>query len=187
MAIGDKEAARAALLRAWLNPDMDDTVEAAAVNEFGSALSEADYRRRLWMLIYAQESNAAVSHARRMGSGYANIAKVAQALLRGTAGADKQYAGLSSANRNIPALRYALARYYRRTDKFAKARSILAAAPTTAADMGDPEAWWTERRIIARRSVGPNHRDNWVTAYQIAARHGLTTGDAAVEAEFLSG
>lgn len=187
MAMGDKDGARQALMRAWLNPDMDDTVEAAAVNEFGSALSEADYRRRLWMLIYAQESNAAVSHARRMGSGYAAIAKVAQALLRGTAGADRQYAGLSATNRNIPALRYALARYYRRTDKFAKARSILAAAPSNAADMGDPEAWWTERRIIARRSVGPAHRDNWVTAYQIAAQHGLTKGDAAVEAEFLSG
>ncbi|MBL8790093.1 MAG: transglycosylase SLT domain-containing protein [Rhizobiales bacterium] len=187
MALGDSAAARQALMRAWLNPEMDDVVESAAIQEFGNALSEADYRRRLWILIYAQESNAAMSHARRMGAGYANIAKVAQALLRGTPGADKQYAGLSSANRNIPALRYALARYYRRTDKFAKARSILAAAPSTAADMGDPEAWWTERRIIARRSVGPNHRDSWITAYQIAAQHGLSKGDSAVEAEFLSG
>ncbi|MBK8771621.1 MAG: lytic transglycosylase domain-containing protein [Rhizobiales bacterium] len=186
-AAGDQQTARGALMRAWVNPDMDDAVEAAAIREFGSALSEADYRRRLWQLIYAQNSAAAVSHAKRMGSGYVNIAKVAQGLLRGTGGADKQYAALSSGNRSIPALRYALARYYRRMEKFGKARAILAAAPTTAADMGDPEAWWTERRILARRSVGPTHRDTWTTGYQIAAQHGLTSGDAAVEAEFLSG
>ena len=166
---------------------MDDTVEAAAVQEFGSALSEARLSPPL------VDADLCAGFERRCqpcpahGPGYANIAKVAQALLRGTAGADKQYAGLSSSNRNIPALRYALARYYRRTDKFSKARSVLAAAPATAADMGDPEAWWTERRIIARRSVGPNHRDSWVTAYQIAAQNGLSSGDAAVEAEFLAG
>lgn len=184
---GDQQTARQALMRAWLNPEMDDDVEAAVIRDFGSSLSEADYRRRLWQLIYAQNAGAAVSHAKRMGTGYVNIAKVAQALLKGTAGADKQYSGLSSGNRSIPALRYALARYYRRQEKFGKARAILAAAPTTAADMGDPEAWWTERRIIARRSIGPNHRDVWPTGYQIAAQHGLAKGDAAVEAEFLAG
>lgn len=186
-AAGDEQTARAALMRAWLNPEMDDSVEAIAIQEFGRALSEADYRRRLWQLIYAQNSNAAVSHAKRMGSGYVNIAKVAQALLRSTSGAEKQYAALSAANRNIPALRYALARHYRKQEKFGKARAILAAAPKSAADMGDPEAWWTERRILARRSVGPNHRDTWTTGYQIAAQNGLASGDEAVEAEFLSG
>jgi soluble lytic murein transglycosylase len=94
---------------------------------------------------------------------------------------------LSQSQRNIPALRYALARNYRKQEKFGKARAILAAAPRTAADMGDPEAWWTERRIMARRSVGPNHQDTWATAYQIAGNHGLTEGSSAVEAEFLSG
>lgn len=186
-AAGDEQTARAALMRAWLNPEMDDSVEAIAIQEFGRALSEADYRRRLWQLIYAQNSNAAVSHAKRMGSGYVNIAKVAQALLRSTSGAEKQYAALSAANRNIPALRYALARHYRKQEKFGKARAVLAAAPKSAADMGDPEAWWTERRILARRSVGPNHRDTWTTGYQIAAQNGLASGDEAVEAEFLSG
>ncbi len=186
-AAGDSEAGRSALMRAWLNPDMDASVEAASASEFRSVLTEADHRRRLWQLIYAQDSNAAVRQAKRMGSGYVNIAKVAQALLRSTGAAEKQYAALSAGNRDIPALRYALARHYRKQEKFAKARAILAAAPKSAADLGDPEAWWTERRIIARRSIGPNHRDTWTTGYQIAAQNGLAGGDAAVEAEFLSG
>lgn len=186
-AAGDAETGHAALVRAWNNPTMDAEVEKSAASEFSRVLTEADHRRRLWQLIYAQESNAAIRHAKRLGAGYVNIAKVAQALIRSSAGAEKQYAALSAGNRDIPALRYALARHYRKQDKFSKARAILAAAPKSAADMGDPEAWWTERRIIARRSIGPNHRDTWTTGYQIAAQHGLSGGDAAVEAEFLSG
>lgn len=186
-AAGDSETGHAALVSAWDNAAMDADVEKIAASEFASVLTEADHRRRLWQLIYAQESNAALRHARRLGTGYVNIAKVAQALLRSTAGSEKQFASLSAANRAIPALRYALARHYRRQEKFGKARAILVAAPKSAAEMGDPEAWWTERRIIARRSVGPNHRDTWTTGYQIAAQHGLSGGDAAVEAEFLAG
>lgn len=186
-AAGNGEAGRAALMRAWLNPEMDEAVERAATTEFSSILSEADHRRRLWQLIYAQESNAAVRQAKRLGSGYVSIAKVAQALLKSGGGAEKQYAALSAGNRDIPALRYALARHYRKQEKFGKARAILAAAPATAADMGDPEAWWIERRIIARRSVGPNHRDTWKTGYQIAANHGIASGEGAIEAEFLAG
>ena len=186
-AAGDAETGHAALVRAWNNPTMDAEVEKSAASEFARVLTEADHRRRLWQLIYAQESNAAVRHAKRLGAGYVNIAKVAQALLRSTAGAEKQYAALSAGNRDIPALRYALARHYRKQEKFSKARAILAAAPKSAADMGDPEAWWTERRIIARRSVGPNHRDTWTLGYQIAAQNGLSSGDEAVEAQFLAG
>ncbi len=184
---GDSEAGRKALMRAWLNPDMDGVVEAATLAEFSTVITEADMRRRLWQLIYAQQADAAVRHAKRLGPGYVSIAKVAQALLRGTSGADKQHAALSSANRNIPALRYALARHYRRLEKFDKARTVLVAAPGTDAEMGDPEAWWVERRIIARRSIGPQHKSHWKSAYQIAARHGMTAGDSAVEAEFLAG
>ncbi len=41
-AAGDEQTARAALMRAWLNPEMDDAVESVAIQEFGRALSEAD-------------------------------------------------------------------------------------------------------------------------------------------------
>jgi soluble lytic murein transglycosylase len=182
---GNSEAGRTALLKAWYNPEMDGAVEKAAGSEFGKVLTDSDRRGRLWRLIYAQESNAAVRYGQRINHG--QVAKVAQALLRGTAGAEKHYNALSSNQRSIPALRYALARHYRKLEKFSKARAILAAAPKTAAEMGSPEAWWQERRIMARRSIGPNHRETWTTAYSIAANHGLSDGTDGVEAEFLSG
>ena len=185
--VGRDDEGRAALRRAWAVTDMGGDVEKSIASEFSNVLSSADHKHRLSRLIYAQESSAAIRHAKRLGVDQVRLAQVAQALLRGTGGAEKSYNALSSALRNDPALRYALARLYRKQEKFSKARSILLNAPTTAAAMVDASAWWDERRIIARRSVGPNHRDTVKAAYQIASRHGLSDPVDAVDAEFLAG
>ena len=63
----------------------------------------------------------------------------------------------------------------------------MLAAPSTAAELGDAGAWYDERRIIARRSIGPYNKDTWKAAYQVASRHGITSGEDLVDAEFLSG
>jgi len=186
-ASGDAKAGKAALRGAWLDASISGSIESTIISEFKPELSESDYRSRLWRLIYAQEADPASRFAKVMGSKYSRLAQTAIALLKGSDGAEKKYAALSSSDRSIPALRYALARYYRRDQKFAKARSVLLDAPATASEMGDPVAWWTERRIIARRSIGPNQKSNWQAAYKIASRHGLTSGSDAIEAEFVAG
>jgi len=84
-------------------------------------------------------------------------------------------------------MKYALARFHRKKADYAKARAILASVPGDANAMGDPEAWWTERRILARLSVGKNSRDATQTGYQIAKSHGLSKGEKAAEGEFLAG
>lgn len=184
---GQEKEGRAALRRAWSTTAMDADVEKRIASEFSGKLTAADHKHRLSQLILAQESNAALRQAKRLGSDQMRMAQVAQMLLRGTVGAEKKYAALPASLRNEPALRYALARFYRRQEKFAKARGILLNAPDTAAGMIDPSAWWQERRIIARRSIGPSHRNTLKEGYKIASSHGLSEGDDYVDAEFLSG
>ena len=182
----DKEA-RTALRRAWFTPDMDSEVEQRIASEFKSVLTASDHKNRLSRLILAQQSTAAIRQAKRLGSDQVRMAEAAQMLLRGTSGAEKKYAALPASLRNEAPMRYALARLYRRQEKYGKARSILLDTPDNAAGMIDPSAWWQERRIIARRSIGPNHRDTWKAGYQVASRHGLSGGDDYVDAEFLAG
>ena len=170
--------------RAWSNPDMDAALEKSTLAEFGRLISGEDQRERVWQLIYAQESGAAIRNAKRISSDMTRAATVAQALLKGAGGAEKQYGALPASLRNEGALRYALARLYRKQEKFAKARAVLAGIGP---DVGDAEAWWEERRIIARRSVGVSHRDSAATAYRIAANHGIASGQSAIEGEFLAG
>lgn len=185
--IGQTDAGKAQLRRAWMKVDMEADVEKKIASEFGSQLTSSDHKARLGRLIYGQQSAAAARHAKRLGADQQKVAQVAQVLLRGTGGAEKAYNNLPSSLRNELPLRYALARLYRKQEKFGKARSILLNAPATTAELGDPSAWFDERRIIARRSIGPYNKDTWKQAYQIASRHGITSGDDLPDAEFLAG
>lgn len=187
LAMGDKAAARKLVQNVWSDATIDLTLEKAVAEEFGTLLSAADHRNRLWRLIYAQETGAAIRIAKRLGGNYEPAAKAAQALIRGTAGAERLYGKLPSAMREELAIKYALARYYRKYEKFSKARDLLATIPGDPASMLDPEAWWVERRIVARRSIGVNHRDSVKTAYKIARSHGISSGPSGVEGEFLAG
>lgn len=184
---GDQKEAQQLVRQVWADADLSAEMEQPIIAEFGGMLTTDDMKRRMWRMVFAQSSNGAIRNAKRLGSDHQQAAKVAQALLRGTAGADKQYAKLPSAMREAMAMKFALARYHRKQERYAKARAILVSIPSTAAAMGDPEAWWTERRIIARRSVGPNHQDSARDAYKIAAGHGMADGAGAVEGEFLAG
>ncbi len=186
-ATGDSAQGRKWLMSAWLDADTSADTEAQLLQEFGNQISTGDYRKRLWRLIYAQESTDAVRVGKKLGGDYQRAASVAQMLHQGTSGADDKYAGLSGAMRNELAMKFALARFYRRQEKFDKARSILVSVPADPAISGDAEAWWGERRIIIRRSVGVNHSKVWNTAYQMSRDHGVVSGDSAIEAEFLAG
>jgi soluble lytic murein transglycosylase len=184
---GNEAEARSWVKKAWLTPSVDAALENAVIAEFGIFLGTDDHRRRTWRLIYDQQSNAAIRNAKRAGGDVSHAAKAAQLLLRGHAAGDKQYRGLPSAMREQPAMKYALVRYYRKLERFSKARAIVATIPSDPAVVGDANAWWVERRIIARRSVGISHKDTVKTAYAIARAHGFEEGPNAVEGEFLAG
>ena len=61
-------------------------------------------------------------------------------------------------------------------ESYSKAAQSSPSVPGDAATMGDAEAWWVERRIVARHSIGKSHRDTAKAAYQIARAHGFKQG-----------
>jgi soluble lytic murein transglycosylase len=188
LATGNQDGARAELRKVWADPEISAELEKSIASEFGKLLTADDHKRRMWRLVYAQETNAAIRQARRLPSEYQKAAAVAQKLIRGERGADKQYAALPSDMRQALGMRYALARYYRKNESWAKARAILTEVPGEASKMGDAEAWWIERRIIARRSIGIEDKASArKAAYQISRDHGFSKGEEAEEGEFLAG
>jgi soluble lytic murein transglycosylase len=186
-ATGDAANAKTWLAKVWNCPAVATELEPKILSEFGSQLTAADHRNRVRCMIYAQEGSAALRNAKRVGGDYVAAATVAQLLLRGTTGADARYAALPGAMRNDLSLKFALARFYRRQEKFDKARAVLSSVQNNPAANRDAKSWWGERRIIIRRSVGPNHGAVWNAAYQMAANHGDLEIDDMVEAEFLAG
>jgi len=187
IATGDRKAALPHIRNAYYNPEIPTELEQQIVTEFGTMLSADDHRNRVWRLIYARESDRAAQTAKRLPSELQRAAAVAQELLRLKPGADGRYAKLPKSLREQPAMMYALVRFHRSNKDYDKARAILLSVPGDAGLMGDAEAWWIERRVVARHSVGKSHRDAVRMGYQIARSHGLGRGEKAAEAEFLAG
>ena len=187
LASGDREAARSIVSRTWTKVMFDQATESRAASEFGSLLSASDRHNRVWLMIYKQETNAAIRNAKSLSADYQAAARAAQALIRGTAGAEKAYNTLPSAMRQQLALQYALARHYRRTDRETKASQILLKIPSAHAEIGDAEAWWVERRLVARMLLKHGKLSSAKTAYQLARAHGFSKGEYLVEGEFLAG
>lgn len=187
IAQGDTAGARAQVQQVWFDPELDAKLESQTIGEFGKFLTTDDYKTRMWRQIYAQETNAAIRTAKKLGGDYQKAAAAAQKLLRGDGGAEKTYSALPPAMRESLGMKYALVRFYRKNEAYAKARAVLVTIPGNPGRMGDPEAWWTERRIVARHSVGINHRDAAKAGYQIARAHGFSSGENAIEGEFLAG
>jgi soluble lytic murein transglycosylase len=187
LANGNAAMARNLVQAVWNDADVPADEEKMIVAEFGSLLNGDDYKRRMWRMVYAQAGNGAVRSSKRLGSDYQAAAKVAQQLLRGVNGADGQYQRLPGAIREQLGMKYALVNFYRKREQYAKARAILLSVPGNLAAMGDGDAWWVERRIVARHSVGVMHRESEKAAYAIARAHGFASGPNAVEGEFLAG
>lgn len=184
---GNMDQARLLVQQVWSDTDVDAELEGKVVGEFGSLISQQDQQRRVWRLILAQSPNAALRNAKRAGGSFVQAAKVAQALLGGQSAGERQYQALPAALREQAAMKYAMARFYRKREAWSKARAILLTVPGSQSGMVDAEAMWEERRIIARRSIGPGKQNSASAAYTIAANHGFTDGPVAVEGEFLAG
>ncbi|QIG51093.1 transglycosylase SLT domain-containing protein [Nordella sp. HKS 07] len=187
LATGNSDAARRTLRRVWLNETLDAAMEKQITSEFGSLITSDDRRGRMWRLVYKQETNAAIRVSKSLSGDYQSAAKVAQALIRGTAGAEKQYQSLPSAMRQQLGMRYAMARYYRKANKQSKAAQMLLDIPADNAAIGDGEAWWVERRLVARMLLDPRRPGSAKTAYQLARAHGFSSGEFFGEGEFLAG
>jgi soluble lytic murein transglycosylase len=83
-----------------------------------------------------------------------------------------------------PSWLYAKAQVLRRKDKAVEAAQVMARAPQDAGALVAPEAWWTERRILARKLLDQGEQR---LAYEVAAARPPGTGAFAIEGEFHAG
>ena len=185
---GETKKARALLKAAWRNPYLSADAEEYIRRNLRQLLTTSDDVARLWRLIMAQRTRHAVRFSRHLPKAYQQAAVAARALMRRERGAMYVWRRLPAAMRGTQALRYALARYYRRTDRPLKALAILKGLPASHARQIMPGQWWEEKRLLARRLLRLRYRHHWRDAYRLAASHGFTKpGKASFRGEFLAG
>ncbi|MGH6813130.1 MAG: lytic transglycosylase domain-containing protein, partial [Methylocella sp.] len=180
----DKTSEAAALVRAvWRQADLNPQLEAKVRTDFGAYLDRADHKFRADRLLYKGEIAGAFRAAALAGPDVLALAKARAAVSKG-APSDKLLAAVPLALRTDPGFLFAQIHKLRHAGKIRAAADIMLAAPRDPSRLVDGDAWWIERRLLARKLLDQNDP---ATAYKICAEHSAVLHEMRIEAEFHAG
>lgn len=182
LGVGEVGRAKQLIARTWRNEVMDNSTERAMLSTFGTLLGPADHKHRMDMLLYRERVTDAGRAAKLAGAGDLYAARAA--VIRNQSNAGRLLSAVPRSQRSDPGYLLALVEYDRKAGKVDEAAEILANAPRDPATLIDPDAWWNERRIVARDLLDLGKTKQ---AYRVAAGHSALDSAEAVEAEFHAG
>jgi peptidoglycan lytic transglycosylase len=151
LAEGDVDGATALVRKAWREQDCSDDVESKVLGMFGKLLTPEDHRVRMEERLYQGDTEAAMREAHRLGGKELAIARAWVGVIKRLDDAKALLAAVPAAARNDPGYIFAHAKWLRRHDKPVEAARVILTAPQDAAAEIDPDHWWLERRVLARK------------------------------------
>jgi soluble lytic murein transglycosylase len=172
------------LVRAvWRDSDLNGLLESKVKTEFGAYLGKADHKYRALRLLYKEQNAAALRAATLAGPDVLALAKAFAAVVA-EARSDKLLAKVPPALHSDPAYLFAQIHKLRHADKILSAAEIMLSSPRDPKALVDGDAWWIERRLLARKLLDENDPK---TAYRVCAEHKAVSREMRIEAEFHAG
>ena len=165
--------------KALLAPNDQDMM----IDQFGKYLGSQDHERRLRYIIYDQHYTASRRLARELGYGYPELVEAKIALIEEKPNVNELVARVPASLRNNEALMLARIQWRRKNGHDEGAIDLLNKAPSYNR-LSNPEAWWQERHIMARRLM---EQKKWGSAYNLVKDHRQKDGFSFAQAEFLAG
>ncbi len=182
VATGNPKDARAVLAPLWRTAKMEAEDEQVILSEFGTVLTREDHYMRMATMLY--DGRAASAGRVSALAGASSLFKAWSAALRKDVKTPALLKAVPAAQQKSAGFLFAEAMYLRKTENWKDAAAIMATAPRDKDSLIDPDAWWTERRIIAR---GLLDGGNVKLAYKTASMHAAESPASAAEAEFHAG
>jgi len=180
-AVGRTAEADTVLRGAWRH----DTFPLGGAERFHSRyndlLDREVERERLDELIWTRRLDAAEEQLWRVDEAYRRLGAARIKLARMAYGVDAAIAKVPPRLRDHPGLVFERARWRRMKRRYADTVELLLPART---DVPHPRRWWNVRHWAAREAMEKGHYSD---AYKLAANHGLTSGFAFAQAEWLAG
>jgi soluble lytic murein transglycosylase len=188
---GNGEAARDLVVSAWRDHQLNAAIEKKILDNYGSWLTVDIHRARIDRLLYPDEKGATeaalrVSKLLPPEEQKKVAARIAVVKRGGNAGKLLDALPAKAVEADV-GLRFSSIQWLRRTkdkERRKQAWKLLLDTPSEPNVLLDLNNWWSERRINCRGALNDG---NPRVAYDIAAKHGLVSGDAFIEAEFLAG
>jgi soluble lytic murein transglycosylase len=183
LAQGQQAAAEAEATRAWVALAFDAAEQTLLLDQFADVL-KAQHEVRLDRLLW---DGRKAEVARMLPLVSADMAKLAQARLAlqdEAANASALVAALPATVITDPGLARDRFVWRMKNDLTDDALALILDRSTSAASLGQPEAWADRRAVLARLLMRAGRASD---AYRVAASHQLADGSDFVDLEFLAG
>ena len=169
----------------WRSDELTALAEGVAMSEFSSAFSQQDHADRVAILLWRGSRSDAQALLPRVSSADRLLANARIALQTSQRrGLQAAVDAVPASRRSDPGLLYDRTRYVRRSGRPEDAMPIAAQIDAREAPLAARDDIFQERRLYvprALRSGSPR------LAYNLVSNHGLTSGEAFADAEWLSG
>ncbi|MFI4997020.1 MAG: transglycosylase SLT domain-containing protein [Hyphomicrobiales bacterium] len=211
---GRTEEAAALVREVWREGEFGHPLESKILEEFGDLLTVEDHKFRADRAFYKEDAGRLMRAAALAGVDELALAKAEAAVIDEAGNSEALLAALPAKLKTDPSFIFARIQLLRRTDKqdkLAEAAKLMVSAPRDPALIVDGDAWWVERRMIARKLLdasdakpvavkpvagkpgdarpagdGKSADQIWM-AYEICAGHGAASAEMRIEAEFHAG
>ena len=177
--------ARKRLVRdAWRNDSFSADLEAQARAAFGELITHADHKARMDRRLYAEDAEAGMRAAQRLGGNELAIAKARIAYADKSGNAKALLDAVPAAAQHDAGYMFSRIQWLRRADKIAEAAALMQRAARPLRQSHDLDEWWIERRLLARklldlgdakaayevaRDAAPPNKDNYRAEHQFTA------------------
>ena len=151
LAQGNSAAAASTLRDTWRSDGFSSDLEAQARETFAGLITPADDAARMDARLYAEDDDGGLRAASHLDATALAVAKARAAVINQAANAKALLEGVPEAARHDPGYIFSRIQWLRRNDKMTEAAQWMAAAPRDPSRIGDPDQWWIERRMIARK------------------------------------
>jgi soluble lytic murein transglycosylase len=185
---GNEQGARSLVTSAWRDHELNQAVETKILAKYGYMLNADAHRARIDRLLYPDDKSAiaaALRVAKLLPADEQKKIAARIAVVQRGGNAGKLLDALpANAVEADAGLRFNRIQWLRRKDRDKEAWQMLLDAPSEPNVLLDLNNWWVERRVNCREALNAGQAR---IAYEIAEKHGLVSGDAYIEAEFLAG
>lgn len=165
LAQGDREGAAALVRYAWRHEDCSAEVEKKVIEMFGDLLTRADHKTRMEHRFYADDVEAGMRAAERLGGNDLIIARARAAVAKRAGNAKALLDAVPASARGDAGYIFSRAQWLRKQDKPEEAGKLILTAPRDREAVVDPDQWWVERRLLVRKLLDEKDAQ---TAYRVA-------------------
>ncbi|MGE0740761.1 MAG: transglycosylase SLT domain-containing protein [Hyphomonadaceae bacterium] len=183
--LGQRSEAAEIARAAWREDALTSATEDRALSEFASSFTSEDHAARVFGLLWRDQRSAAQRLMPRLSPADRAVATARIALqTRQRRGLQAAVDGVPASRRDDPGFVFDRVQYRRRTDQPVEAMQLAAEIDANAAPLAARAEIFRERRLYVPRAL---RAGNYRLAYSLVSNHGLRSGEAFADAEWLSG